>query len=189
MRVVGIDPGTRSVGYGVIEEDASGRARLCDAGTIRCEKEKNLANRLVAIHRALQVVMREWRPEAAAVETAFFGKNAQTAIKIGEGRGVALLSAAEAEVEVFGYEPTLVKRALAGSGRAGKEQIRQMVRVRLGLEELPESDHASDALALALCHLNRRARGETGGSERELPPAVLKALGGKAPRRRGRRRR
>ncbi|MHC4885041.1 MAG: crossover junction endodeoxyribonuclease RuvC [Planctomycetota bacterium] len=182
MRVIGIDPGTRSVGYGVVEE-VGGRYVRCDSGAIEC-RDKELANRLVGIHRGLQVVIREWKPDLAAIETAFFGKNPQTAIKIGEGRGVAMLSAAEAEVEVVGVEPALVKRALTGNGRASKDQVAEMVRVLLGLEAAPETDHESDALAMAVACLQRTRQGLPLAGKRELPPAVVAALGGKAPKRR-----
>jgi len=180
MRVIGIDPGTRNVGYGVVEECGSGLA-FCDSGTISCPEEKDLAKRLVGIHRGLQVVMREWKPDAAAVETVYFGSNSQTAIKIGEGRGVALLSAAEAELEVTGYEPALVKKALCGNGRASKKQIQEMIRVLLALPQPPATDHEADALALAICHITRARKGLHTGNGGELPAAVLKALGGKAP--------
>ncbi|MBN1256131.1 MAG: crossover junction endodeoxyribonuclease RuvC, partial [Planctomycetes bacterium] len=93
MRVIGIDPGTRDVGYAIVEGQGS-RLTLCESGTISCNGKDKLANRLVQIHRELLVVMRKWQPEAAAVENVFTGKNPLTAIKIGEGRGVALLSAA-----------------------------------------------------------------------------------------------
>ncbi|MFW5856421.1 MAG: crossover junction endodeoxyribonuclease RuvC [Planctomycetota bacterium] len=188
MRVIGIDPGTRHVGYGVVEEQGGAFVRL-DGGTIDCVSGDDLAARLVGIHRGLQVVIREWQPAAAAVETVFFGQNSRTAICIGEGRGVALLSAAEAEVEVIGYEPALVKKAICGSGRAGKRQVQEMVRVLLSLPEAPATDHEADALALAICHL-RRARLGLPQGRRELPAAVQDALGDQAPpRRRGGRKR
>lgn len=183
MRVIGIDPGTLHVGFGVVEE-REGRLVRLDSGSISCSGDTALPERLCAIHRALQTVIREWRPEVAAVETIFFGENIKTAIKIGEGRGVALLSCAEAEVKVVGYEPALVKRAVCGSGRAGKEQVSRMVRVLLALDKEPATDHESDALALALCHLNRARTGLAGAEHGALPEAVLKALGGKIPPRR-----
>ncbi|MFH0911671.1 MAG: crossover junction endodeoxyribonuclease RuvC [Planctomycetota bacterium] len=183
MRAIGIDPGTREVGYGVVDS-LDGKLCYRDSGTIACPGEKDLARRLAAIHRALQVVMREWAPEAAAVEKVFFGRDSQAAIKIGEGRGVALLSAAEAGVPVTGYEPTLVKRALCGNGRAGKSQVQKTVRALLSLEKLPPSDHESDALALAICHLYRDRAPCPQQGPKTLPAAVLKALGGRLPARR-----
>lgn len=183
MRVIGIDPGTICVGYGVVE-DNGGKLVYRDSGTIECKGEDDLAKRLVAIHRALQVVMREWKPSFAAIETVFFGKNVKSAIKIGEGRGVALLSAAEAEVEIVGYEPATVKKAVCGNGRASKGQIQQMVKVLLGLDKAPATDHEADALAMAICHINRTRRGLSNDPKKNLPPAVLEALGGVLPKRR-----
>jgi crossover junction endodeoxyribonuclease RuvC len=142
-----------------------------------------LAERLVAIFRGLREIMDRFPPSAAAVETVFAGKNPRTALAIGEGRGVALLAAAERGVEVFGYEPALIKRAVTGSGRADKDQVRRMVRILLGLPEPPETDHAADALALAITHtrhldgngwLGRTAR-EPAGRGR-LPEAILRQL-------------
>lgn len=185
MRAIGIDPGTRDVGYGVVELDG-GRYTCLDGGTIRTSPKKPLAERLVGLHRGLQVVLVEWRPAVAVVEDVFCGRNVETAIKIGEGRGVALLSAAEAEVAVVSYPPAQVKKAVCGNGRASKEQVQRAVAMLLG-GVASESDHQSDALALALCHLNRARLGLPTGGEPGLPPAVLAALGGRAPRRRRRR--
>lgn len=182
MRVIGIDPGTRHVGYGVIEQQGRGLVRL-DSGAIHCSGN-TLTERLVGIHRGLQVVMREWKPDAAAVETVFFGKNSHTAIRIGEGRGVALLSAGEAEVPVFEYEPALVKRVVCGNGRAGKEQVLRMVTALLNLEETPATDHEADALAMALCHFSRMRLGASAATParnktkkcKGLPPNILAAM-------------
>ena len=150
IRIMGIDPGTRNVGYGVVERRGTALVRL-DSGCIVAGNGP-IAERLVAIYRGLREVMERHDPGAAAVETVFTGNNPKTAIAIGEGRGVAVLSAAERGMEVKGYEPALVKRAVAGNGRAGKEQVRNMVRVLLNLPTLPETDHEADALALAITH-------------------------------------
>ena len=115
-RIIGIDPGTRSVGYGVVEVAGNALRRLA-GGCIRA-KGDTIAERLVEIHSGLQEVMREHSPQAAAIETVFAGDNIKTAIAIGEGRGVAILSAAECDISVTGDEPAVVKRAVAGSGRA-----------------------------------------------------------------------
>lgn len=151
--IIGIDPGTRSVGYGVIA--AHGNAcRFVAGGCIRPSGE-SIAERLVQIHRGLQESIRAHSPIAAAIETVYGGNNMKTSIAIGEGRGVAVLSAAELGLEVFGYEPATVKRAVAGSGRASKEQMQEMVRVLLCLKEKPATDHEADALALAITHASR----------------------------------
>jgi crossover junction endodeoxyribonuclease RuvC len=161
-RILGIDPGTRQVGYGVIEKCGNALQRI-DGGCIRT-KGDDLPQRLVQIHTALQEVISRNKPSVASIETVFAGENIRTAIAIGEARGVAMLSAAELGLIVVGYEPATVKRAVAGNGRAGKSQIQEMVRVLLGLTEAPETDHEADALALAITHCNRE-RFATHGSE------------------------
>ncbi len=152
-RILGIDPGTRRVGWGVVEEEADS-LRYVASGTVKADGD-DFGARLVAIHRALQAAIEEHKPAVAAVESVFAGDNVKTAIAIGEGRGVAVLSAAEANLEVVGYEPAIVKRAVTGSGRASKEQVLQMVRVLLALPEIPATDHEADALALAITHSRR----------------------------------
>jgi crossover junction endodeoxyribonuclease RuvC len=151
--IIGIDPGTRNVGYGVIE--ASGSSFKSVAHGCIHSKGDEISLRLVTIHQELQKVIRKYSPSVAAIETVFAGENIKTAIAIGEARGVAIISAAELGLEVFGYEPALVKRAVAGNGRAGKEQIQQMIKVLLNLPEIPPTDHEADALALAITHVNR----------------------------------
>ncbi len=154
MRILGIDPGTRNVGYGIIEERGS-QLLYVASGTV-VTRSGELAQRLVEIYNGLKGAIQLYQPDEVGVETVFAGTNIQTAIAIGEGRGVALLAAAEAGLPVCGYEPTLIKKAVTSSGRAGKEQVQEMVRVLLGLRELPETDHESDALAIAITHSRRR---------------------------------
>lgn len=184
-RIMGIDPGTRNVGYGVIERDGS-RVRRLASGCITAGNG-DMAARLVTIHRALQEVIDAHRPQAAAIETVFTGDNPKTAIAIGEGRGVAVLSAAEKGLSVSGYEPALVKRAVAGSGRAGKEQVRRVITTLLQLPSPPETDHEADALAIAFTHaMHSRLPVAEGGKNaalarlrdraRSLPESVLKQL-------------
>ncbi|MCC8190241.1 MAG: crossover junction endodeoxyribonuclease RuvC [Planctomycetes bacterium] len=189
--ILGIDPGTRNVGFGVVAQRGAAILRL--AGGCISAGDGPVALRLVTIYRGLREVIERHRPAAAAVETVFTGANPKTAIAIGEGRGVAVLAAAESGLEVCGYEPALVKRAVAGSGRADKEQVRQMVRAVLGLPDLPATDHEADALAMAITHLRHAraaslvggspVRGKPGRSRRALPDLVLRQLpGGVAPR-------
>lgn len=154
LRILGIDPGTRHVGYGIIESTGSS-LRHIHHGCVNTRGDE-LADRLVQIHHGLQEMIALHQPTIAAIETVFAGENIRTAIAIGEGRGVALLSAAENGLAVFGYEPAVVKKAVAGSGRASKKQIQEMVRVLLGLKEIPSPDHAADALALAITHAHRQ---------------------------------
>ena len=167
IRILGIDPGTRYVGYGVVEMCGNSLFFLA-SGCIKATGDA-IADRLVVIHQGLRTIIEQHRPQAAAVETVFTGNNPKTAIAIGEGRGVAVLSAAENGLVVKGYEPALVKRAVAGSGRADKGQVRNMVRVLLALPELPETDHEADALALAITHARHSAAAELRG---ELPAAL-----------------
>lgn len=156
LRILGIDPGTRHVGFGIVEAHGD-RLRYFASGTIHA-KGTEIADRLVQIHVGLQKEITAHRPTVAAIETVFAGKNPSTAIAIGEGRGVAMLSAAEAGLRVVGYEPAAVKAAVTGSGRASKEQIQHMVRVLLALPHPPATDHEADALAMAITHARHAAR-------------------------------
>lgn len=174
IRILGIDPGTRHVGYGVVEARGSALVWLA-SGCIKAGGGP-LGERLVQIYRGLRDIVAAHRPGAAAIETVFTGRNPKTAIAIGEGRGVAVLSAAEQGLDVTGYEPALVKRAVAGSGRADKEQVRTMVRVLLALREPPATDHESDALALAITHARHAAIGTTAAGAATARAAELAAL-------------
>lgn len=161
IRILGIDPGTRHVGYGIVERRGNSLTWLA-SGALHARGE-TIAERLVVLYRGLREVIVRYEPRTAAVETVFTGNNPKTAIAIGEGRGVAVLSAAEQGLEVQGYEPALVKRAVAGNGRADKDQVRAMVRVILALPSVPETDHESDALALAITHAHHMAIREATG--------------------------
>lgn len=166
---MGIDPGTRHVGFGVVEQQANA-LRFVAGGCIHSGGGE-LAQRLVVIYQGLKNAIAVHAPTAVAVETVFTGNNPKTAIAIGAGRGVALLSAAERGIAVQGYEPALVKRAVAGNGRADKDSVREMVKVLLTLPELPATDHEADALALAITHARYLAtRAATGG----MLPALRK---------------
>jgi len=160
MKILGVDPGTLVCGYGVIETD--GRSvRALDYGVVRC-RDKPLPLRLKAVYEGLQAVIARFSPDVLVLEGAFFGKDVRSALKIGESRGVALLAAASAGIEVAEYAPAEVKKAVVGTGRAHKSQVQQMVRLELGLRELPSPADAADALAIALCHLHRLPRGLEG---------------------------
>jgi crossover junction endodeoxyribonuclease RuvC len=185
IRILGIDPGTRNVGYGVVERRGSALVRVASGCIIAGTGP--VPERLVVIHRGLCDVIERHAPGAAAVETVFTGKNPKTAIAIGEGRGVAVLSAAERGIVVQGYEPALIKRAVAGNGRADKEQVRSMVRVLLNLSLPPETDHEADALALAITHARHLDAAQLSGGasvrtvmagrkRRSLPEMVLRQL-------------
>jgi crossover junction endodeoxyribonuclease RuvC len=146
---LGIDPGTAVCGFGVVELD-SGSLRLVDAGCIRTDAEDSDAERLRRLHAALRTIVAEHRPERIAIERLFFQRNVQTAMAVGQARGVALLAAAEAEVVIDEPTPNEVKQAICGNGAADKRQVASMVERLLGisLERVP--DDATDALALAI---------------------------------------
>ncbi|HJL39518.1 MAG TPA: crossover junction endodeoxyribonuclease RuvC, partial [Polyangiaceae bacterium LLY-WYZ-15_(1-7)] len=150
-RVLGIDPGTRRTGWGVIEPWGP-RARVVASGVIAAGDKRPLEKRLRTIHEGLAAVIAEHGPRAVAVEEIFHHKFANAAMKLGHARGVALLAAASADLEVFAYAPSLVKRTVAGRGRADKAQVARLVTAILQLDETPPED-ASDALAIALTHV------------------------------------
>jgi crossover junction endodeoxyribonuclease RuvC len=152
-RVIGLDPGTRHFGWGVVEARGSRLVHVAH-GIVHTDASAPIAVRLVAIERELDEVITAHAPAEASVENLFFAKDAQAAAKLGHARGVALLVCARAGLEVAEYAPALVKRAVAGSGRADKSQVAQMVRVLLGLSEPPKADGA-DALAIAIVHCRR----------------------------------
>ena len=149
MITLGIDPGTAVCGFGVVELEA-GSLRLVDAGCIRTDAEDSDSERLRRLHAALRTIVAEHRPERIAIERLFFQRNVQTAMAVGQARGVALLAAAEAEVVIDEPTPNEVKQAVCGNGAADKQQVASMVERLLGisLERVP--DDATDALALAI---------------------------------------
>jgi crossover junction endodeoxyribonuclease RuvC len=153
LRVLGLDPGTRHFGWGVVERRGT-RLWHVAHGIVHTDEKQPIALRLVTIEAALVEVLEAHAPEESSVESLFFAKDPQAAAKLGHARGVALLVCARAGIEVHEYAPALVKRAVAGSGRAEKSQVAQMVRVILGLATPPPAD-AADALAAAIAHLQR----------------------------------
>lgn len=154
MRVLGIDPGTQVCGYGVVELDGA-EVRALDYGVVKGGRA-SLPQRIKVIYEGLTAVIERHNPDVVAVEGVFRGVNPRTALKIGEGRGVALLAAAAAGVKVAEHSPATVKKSVVGSGRAHKSQVQQMVRVILGLSEVPSPEDAADALAVAICHCHRQ---------------------------------
>ncbi|MCI0339917.1 MAG: crossover junction endodeoxyribonuclease RuvC [Planctomycetales bacterium] len=154
MRVLGIDPGTIRVGFGVVEAGAS-TYRAVAFGVVASASTAPLPERLRRIHAGLTRVIARTGPDLVAIEDAFSGINPHAALRIGEGRGVALLCAGEARLPVFSYAPTEVKRAVTGGGGARKASVARMVAFLLGLPREPSPEDASDALAVALCHCLR----------------------------------
>jgi crossover junction endodeoxyribonuclease RuvC len=153
VRVLGLDPGTRHFGWGLVVKDGTRLTHVAH-GVIDTDVTGVIAERLVEIETALVEVVRAHAPDAAAVESLFFAKDAQAAAKLGHARGVALLVCARALLPIAEYPPARVKRTVAGNGRAEKLQVANMVKVLLGLRELPLPD-AADALAVALTHLQQ----------------------------------
>jgi len=158
MLVIGIDPGTATTGYGLVRENEDGSLALVDYGVILTSADNPMAKRLLDLHHRLKEVILLHRPQSGAVEKLFFQRNVRTALSVGQGRGVALLALAEAQVGVAEYTPLEVKQAVTGYGGADKNQVQQMVRALLGLEEVPKPDDAADALAVAICHLHSAQR-------------------------------
>jgi len=154
VRVFGIDPGSERTGYGCIETDGR-RHRLVTCGAIATAGAPSLAARLAAIHHGLTALLRECQPDAVAIENLFYATNVRSALVLGHARGVAMLSAVEAGVELAEYTPAEIKRAVVGYGRAEKRQVQQMITLLLGLDTPPTPLDASDALAVALCHVHR----------------------------------
>lgn len=154
MVVLGIDPGTASTGFGVVEGSGSRLRALAD-GVIRTPAGVPLERRLADIHARAAELLDRFSPDAVAVEELFFGANARTAFAVGQARGVVLLAAGQRGIPSRAYTPQQVKGAVCGHGRAGKDQVGRMVARLLGLPTPPAPDHAADALAVAICEVNR----------------------------------
>ena len=153
MRVLGVDCGSRVTGYGVIDSNGADCIYVC-CGAIRSKSSDPLADRLKSIYSGIVQIIRELEPEAAAFESLFYATNVQTALKLGHVRGVSMFAAAEANLPIYEYSPLEVKSAVTGYGRAEKPQVQQMVRALLKLNAPPQPYDASDALAVAICHIH-----------------------------------
>jgi len=152
---LGIDPGSESTGWGVVEGDQNGqRYRLIEYGAIKLSSAATFSSRLLKISRALEEVIERLTPDACAIEEAFYSVNPKVTLKLGQVRGVALLAAERAALQIGEYSPRLVKQTVAGYGNAEKQQVQQMVRVLLSLTAVPEPHDAADALAVAICHFH-----------------------------------
>ncbi|MFA5843327.1 MAG: crossover junction endodeoxyribonuclease RuvC [Coriobacteriia bacterium] len=155
MIILGIDPGLADTGWGFVEVTGN-RLRCVDYGCVRTTPSESLPARLKAIHDALVALIAEHRPEECAVESVYLKGNARSALATGHARGAALLATAYAALPMEEYAPAAVKLAVVGNGAADKGQVAYMVRALLGLGSEPKPDHASDALAVAICHANSR---------------------------------
>jgi len=153
MRVLGIDCGSRVTGYGVIDSNGADCIYIC-CGAIRSKSSDPLADRLKSIYHGIVQIIRELEPQAAAFESLFYATNVQSALKLGHVRGVSMFAAAEANLPIYEYSPLEVKSAVTGYGRAEKPQVQQMVRALLKLNAPPQPYDASDALAVAICHIH-----------------------------------
>jgi crossover junction endodeoxyribonuclease RuvC len=159
MRIIGIDPGTGILGFGVIEAEKGGKVKLVDGGVIRTKTNQPLDERLIEIYRHLSSEIARTKPTVMAIEQLFFAQNVTTAISVSHARGVAMLAGKLAGLEITEYTPLQIKQALTGYGRADKKQMQEMVRVLLGLKEVPKPDDCADALATAICHsMNARVK-------------------------------
>ena len=153
MRIFGIDPGSERTGYGCVESLGSGH-RLVVCGALAAPSRATFPDKLKHIHAGLVTLLAQHGPDCVAVESIFHARNVLSALKLGHARGVALLAASEAGLDVVEYAPAEVKRAVVGYGRAEKNQVQQMIALLLGLDAPPSSYDASDALAVAICHLH-----------------------------------
>lgn len=155
MRILGIDPGTRIVGYGLVDK-AGGDLEAVTWGAVRVRPSEDISKRLLEIHQGLAKVIEEYKPDEVALEGAFFGRSAKAALRIGQGQGAAILTAALSGLPVTSYAPREAKKAVVGTGSASKEQVQRMVQVILGLKEPPTPLDAADALSIAICHAHRQ---------------------------------
>lgn len=156
MRILGIDPGSEITGWGVIECEGR-RYQLVECGTVRSSPNQKFPARLLKISNALEEVIQRHNPQACAIEDGFLATNVKVTLKLGQVRGVAMLVAERAALEIFEYSPRLVKQTVVGHGNAEKFQVQQMVKTLLALEAVPEPHDAADALAVAICHFHHAA--------------------------------
>jgi len=153
MRILGIDPGSETTGWGVIEGDRR-RSSLLECGTIRASAGQKFPARLLKIADALEDIIQRHQPEACAIEDGFLATNVKVTLKLGQVRGVAMLIAERAGLDIHEYSPRLVKQTVVGHGNAEKFQVQQMVKTLLLLADVPEPHDAADALAVAICHFH-----------------------------------
>lgn len=157
MRILGIDPGTGIMGFGVIDADA-GNIKMVDAGVIRTPAHTPQAERLEDIYDSLEEIISEHKPDTLSIEKLFFVKNITTGMSVSEARGVALLTAQRAKMKINEYTPLEIKQTVTGYGKADKKQVQEMVKMHLGLKAVPKPDDAADALAAAItCAMMIRA--------------------------------
>ncbi len=154
MLTLGIDPGTATIGYGVVRELPDGALQAVKYGVITTSPSQPMHERLQVIFETLTQIIEQHQPERAAVESMFFGKNVTTAITVAQGRGVILLALSLARVPIYEYKPNFIKQSISGYGSARKPQMQEMVRMLLGLDSIPRPDDAADALAIAITDIH-----------------------------------
>ncbi|MEN6349841.1 MAG: crossover junction endodeoxyribonuclease RuvC [Syntrophomonas sp.] len=153
MLVLGIDPGTATTGYGLVEY-RGGKERLIEYGTVKTPSTMEMPLRLCKINREIDILLQKFKPDMVAIEQLFYFKNSKTVISVAQSRGVAMLTAAAAGFPIAEYTPLQVKQAVVGYGKAEKRQVQLMVQKILSMDELPRPDDAADALAIAICHIH-----------------------------------
>ncbi len=153
MRILGIDPGTIAMGYGVIES-RDDETKLIDCGALTAPRRSPIGERLSFLYNKLVEIISNYQPDEVAVEQPFIAKNPKSALAIGRAQAVAILAAANKGIPTYEYTPAQVKQRVASYGASSKEQIQEMVRLQLGLSQIPQPNDAADALAVALCHLS-----------------------------------
>ena len=152
--ILGIDPGIADTGYGIIKKDKQGKLTCLDYGSIKTKAKTDLADRLSIINKELNKLIKKYKPKQVAVEQIFFAKNVKTALTVGHARGVILLTIKQNNLEAVEFTPLQIKQAVSTYGRASKMQVQKMVKLLLGLKEIPRPDDAADALAAAICAAN-----------------------------------
>jgi crossover junction endodeoxyribonuclease RuvC len=153
MRILGVDPGTVNLGYGVV--DANDEMHMVDFGVLNSSSRTPRAERLRSLYTGLSKVIAEYQPDEVAIEEPFMGHNARSAFAIGTAQAVAILAGANQGLPVYYYSPAQVKQQVASYGRSDKQQIQEMVKIQLGLSQLPQPSDAADALAVAICHIQQ----------------------------------
>jgi crossover junction endodeoxyribonuclease RuvC len=153
MIVLGIDPGSETTGWAVLESQAR-HYRLVEYGTLKASPRERFSARLLKISDGLEQLIAKFKPDACAIEEVFFAVNVKSALKLGQARGIALLAAERAGLEIHEYSPRLIKQTVVGYGNAEKHQVQEMVRVLLSLPVIPEPHDAADAIAIAICHFH-----------------------------------
>lgn len=156
MRILGIDPGFAIVGYGIIDFE-NGSYKTVDYGKVTTEAKTKFSDRLETVYKGVCQVIETYSPEVLAIEELFFNTNTTTGINVAQARGVIVLAAKQHNIKIYEYTPLQIKQAVAGYGRADKNQVQQMVKMFLNLKQVPKPDDTADALAVAICHANSNA--------------------------------